>query len=56
MTNNETTDLWSHTVQFRSTNWSSRDPGADFSPPPPRNGIETPTDALWPDDEGSPLY
>ena len=49
ITNNETTELGSHTEQFRSTNWSSMDPGADFSPPPLRNGRETPTDALWPE-------
>ena len=49
VTDGETTELRSHTEQFRSTNWSSMDPGADFSPPPLRNGRETPTDALWPE-------
>ena len=45
-TEGETTELRSHTEQFRSTNWSLMDPGADFPPPPPRNGTETPADAL----------
>ena len=45
-TDGETTELRSHTEQFRSTNWSLMDTGADFSPPPPRNGRETPADAL----------
>ena len=49
ITDGETTQLRSHTEQFRSTNWSSMDPGANFSPPPLRNGRETPTDALWPE-------
>ena len=49
ITDGETTELRSHTEQFRSTNWSSMDPGADSSPPPLRNGRETPTDALWPE-------
>ena len=44
-----TTELRSHTEQFRSTNWSSMHTGADTSPPPLRNGRETPTDALWPE-------
>ena len=48
ITDGETTELRSHTEQFRSTNWSSMDP-ADFSPPRLRNGRETPTDALWPE-------
>ena len=43
----ETTELRSHTEQFRSTNWSIMDPGADYSPPLPRNGRDTPADALW---------
>ena len=47
ITDGETTELRSHTEQFRSTNWSSMDPGADFFPPPLRNGRETPTYALW---------
>ena len=46
-TNGETTELRSHTEQFRSTNWSLMDSGADFSPPPPRNGRGTPVEALW---------
>ena len=45
-TNHETTELRSHTEQFRSTNWSSTDPGADSSPPQLLNGRETPADAL----------
>ena len=48
-TDGETTEIRSHTEQFRSTNWSSRDPGADSPPPPLRNGREIPTDALWPE-------
>ena len=32
-----------------STNWPSRDPGADSSPPPPRIDRETPADVLWPE-------
>ena len=48
-TNHETTELRSHTEQFRSTNWSSTDPGADSSPPQLRNGRETPADALSPE-------
>ena len=47
ITNNETTELVSHTEHFLSTKWSSMDPGADFSPL--RKGRETPTDALWPE-------
>ena len=46
-TGGETTEIRSHTEHFRSTNSSLMDPGADFSPPPPRNGRETPADALW---------
>ena len=48
MIDGETTELRSHTEQFRSTNWSLMVPGADSSPPPPRSDIETPADALWP--------
>ena len=48
-TGGETTELRSHTEQFRSTNWSLKDPGADSSPPPPRSDRETPTDAVWPE-------
>ena len=39
-TDGETTELRSHTEQFRSTNWSLKDPGADSSPPPPRSDKE----------------
>ena len=49
ITNHETTELRSHTEQFRSTNWSSADPGADSSPSQLRNGRETPADALSPE-------
>ena len=49
ITNHETTELRSHTEQFRSTNWSSADPGADSSPLQLRNGKETPADALSPE-------
>ena len=49
ITDGETTESRSHTDQFRSTNWSLKDPGADSSPPPPRSDRETPTDALWPE-------
>ena len=48
-TDGETTELRSHTEQFRSTNWSLKDPGGDFSPPPLRSDRGTPTDALWPE-------
>ena len=44
----ENTELRSHTEQFRSTNWSSRDPRADSSTPPPQSDRETPADVLWP--------
>ena len=47
--NHETTELRSHTEQFRSTNWSSTDPGADSSPLQLQNGRETPADALSPE-------
>ena len=47
-TNGKTTELRSHTEEFRSINWSLMDPGADSSPPPPRSGRETPVYALWP--------
>ena len=43
------TELRSHTEQFRSTNWSSGDPGADSSPPAPQSDRETPADVLWPE-------
>ena len=43
----ETTELRSRTEQFRSTNWSSRDPRADSSPPLPQSDRETPVDVLW---------
>ena len=47
-TDGETTESRSHSEQFRGTNWSLMDPKrAAFSPPPPRNGTETPADALW---------
>ena len=49
MTDGETTELRSHTEQFRSTNWSLMDPGADSPPPSPRSGKETTADALWPE-------
>ena len=49
MTHGENTELRSHTEQFRSTNWSSKDPGADSSPPPPQIDRETPADVLWPE-------
>ena len=49
ITHRETKELRSHTEQFRSTNWSSRDPGADSSPPPPQSDSETPADVLWPE-------
>ena len=49
ITHGETTKLRSHTEQFRSTSWSSRDPGADCSPPPPQGDTETPPDVLWPE-------
>ena len=42
-------ELRSHTEQFRSTNWSLKDPGADSSPPPPQSDRETPADVLWPE-------
>ena len=45
----ETTELRSHTEQFRSTNWSLKDPGADSSPLLPRSDGETPADTLWPE-------
>ena len=45
----ETKELRSHTEQFRSTNWSLLDPGADFSPPPPQSDKETPADVLRPE-------
>ena len=48
-TDGETTELRSHTEQFRSTNWSLKDPGADSSPPPPQSDKETPADTLWPE-------
>ena len=48
-TDGETTELRSHTEQFRSTTWSLKDPGADSSPPPPRSDRETPDGALWPE-------
>ena len=48
-TDGETTESRSHTEQFRSTNWSLKDPGADSSPSPPRSDRETPTDPLWPE-------
>ena len=48
-TDGETTELRSHTEQFRSTNWSLKYPGADSFPPPPRSDKDTPTDALWPE-------
>ena len=51
-TNHETTEIRSHTEQFRSTNWSSTDPGPDSSPPQLLNGRETPADAL---SLGSPM-
>ena len=49
ITNGETTESRSHTEQFRNTNWSLMDPGADSSPPPPRSDRETPADAPWPE-------
>ena len=49
ITDNETTELRSHTEQFRSTNWSSADPGADSSPLQLRHDRETPADALSPE-------
>ena len=49
ITHGETTVLRSHTEQFRSTNRSSIDPGADSSPPPPQSDRETPADVLWPE-------
>ena len=48
-TDGETTELRSHTEQFRITNWSLKDSGADSSPLPPRSDRETPADALWPE-------
>ena len=42
------TEIRSHSEQFRSTNWSLMDPGADSSPPP-RSDRETPADARWPE-------
>ena len=50
ITHGETTELRSQTEQFRSFNWSSRDPGANSSPPPPpppQSDRETPADVLW---------
>ena len=49
ITNHETTELRSHKEQFRSTNWSSTNPGADSVPLQLRNGRETPADALSPE-------
>ena len=49
ITYGETTEVRSHTEQFRSTDWSSMDPRADSSPPPLQSGRETPADALWPE-------
>ena len=49
VTHGETKELRSHTVQLWSTNWSLRDPGADFFPPPPQSDKETPADVLWPE-------
>ena len=49
ITDGENTELRSHTEQFRSTNWSIMDAGADSSPPLPRSDRETPADALWPE-------
>ena len=40
-TDGETTELRSHMEQFRSTNWSLMDQGADFSHPPPQSDNET---------------
>ena len=48
-TDGESTELRSYTDQFRSTNWSLKDPGADFPPPTPRSDRETPTDARLPE-------
>ena len=48
-TDGETAELQSQTEQFRSTNWSSKDPGAVSSPPHPQSDKETPADALWPE-------
>ena len=48
-TDGETTELRSHTEQFRSTNWFLMDQGADFSLPPPQSDKETLTDVLWPE-------
>ena len=47
ITDGETTELRSHTEQFRSTKWSIMDPGADSSPPPPQSDRGTPADVLW---------
>ena len=47
ITDGETQELRSHTEQFRSTNWSLMDPGANFSPPPPQSDKETLADVLW---------
>ena len=47
ITHGETNELRSHTEQFRSTNWSSKDPRSDSSPPPPQSDKETPADVLW---------
>ena len=49
ITDDKTTELRSHTEQFRSTIWSLLDPEADSFLPQPRNGKETPADAVWPE-------
>ena len=49
MTHGETNELWSHTEQFRSTNWSSKDPGVGSSPPQPQSDRETLADVPWPE-------
>ena len=49
ITYGETTELRSHTEQFRSINGSLMNPGADSSPLPLQSDRETPTDVLWPE-------
>ena len=47
ITQGETQELRSHTEQFRTTNLSLTDPGAEFFAPLPQSDRETPADVLW---------
>ena len=49
ITHGETKELRNHTDQFRSTNCSLMDSGADYSPPLPQSDKETVADVLLPE-------